>query len=181
MCRQVPRKNLDGAIRAAATLVECGNRLRFRIAGSGPENKRLHALVDELGMGEHIHLLGRVDDEEIIPLYRSSHVFLHPQIATRGGQDMEGFGLTIADAMSFGCVPIAGASGGPLDFIEHGTSGFLVDGTRQNEIIDALTTLVSDPERRKSIGLTAQAFAQKEITWDMHVTKIIDRLNTDLR
>ncbi|MCA0849961.1 glycosyltransferase family 4 protein [Salipiger thiooxidans] len=176
MCRLVARKNVDGAIRAVAELVGRGHDITFRIAGGGEEADSLAALVRELGMEEHVTLLGRVPDEDIQPLYRGSHIFLHPQIATRSGQDMEGFGLTIADAMSFGCVPVAGASGGPLDFIRNGETGYLVDGTKTGEIVTALERLITDPAHREALAAAARDFALAQLTWDAHARKILERL-----
>ena len=178
MCRLVARKNVDGAIRAVAELIGRGHDLSFRIAGGGEEAEHLATLVRELGMEDHIKLLGRVPDDDIQPLYRSSHIFLHPQIATRSGQDMEGFGLTIADAMSFGCVPVAGASGGPLDFIQNGETGYLVDGTKVDEITDALERLITDPQHRENLAYAARTFARDQLTWDAHAHKILDRLKS---
>jgi phosphatidylinositol alpha-1,6-mannosyltransferase len=173
MCRLVKRKNLEGAIRAVAALIEKGYYIEFRIAGSGEEAERLAALVSELGLNEHIKLLGRVRDEEIQSLYHDSHIFLHPQITTQSGQDMEGFGLTIADAMSFGCVPVAGASGGPLDFIRSGKTGYLVNGTSVEEIKAAIEKLIIDPGHRIALSSAAHVFAHQHLTWDAHARKIL--------
>lgn len=176
LCRMVERKNVAGAIRAVAALIREGHDIRFRVAGSGPELDRLRALVAEERMSDRIEILGRIPDEAIVPLYRESHVFLHPQIAARDGQDMEGFGLTIADAMSFGTVPVAGASGGPLDFIATDETGFLVDGTDQGAIVDALRRLVEDRGDLARIGRNAQSFACSRMTWGAHVGAILSRL-----
>lgn len=178
LCRMVERKNVAGAIRAVAALIREGHDIRFRVAGSGPELDRLRALVAEERMSDRIEILGRIPDEAIVPLYRESHVFLHPQIAARDGQDMEGFGLTIADAMSFGTVPVAGASGGPLDFITTDETGFLVDGTDQGAIVDALRRLVEDRGDLARIGRNAQSFACSRMTWGAHVGAILSRLAT---
>ena len=178
MCRMVARKNVAGAIRAVAALVREGHDgLRFRIAGGGPDLEALHRVVAEEDIASHVHLLGRVPDEEVVPLYRAAHIFLHPQIATRAGQDMEGFGLTIADGMAFGSVPVAGASGGPLDFIETGTTGYLVDGEVQQEIVDALRRLITDPTHRQKLSEAARSFARQDLTWDAHAKNILDRLS----
>lgn len=173
MCRLVERKNVHGAIQAVAQLLEKGHKLEFLIAGGGEETPRLKALIAELGVQDNVRLLGRVPDEDIRSLYRSSHVFLHPQIATRAGQDLEGFGLTIADAMAFRCVPIAGATGGPKDFIRNGETGYLVDGGCVSEIQNAVESLIKDEAKRAAMATAAQVFAKKHLTWDAHVQKIL--------
>jgi len=173
MCRLVERKNVHGAIRAVAQLLAKGHKLEFLIAGGGEETERLKALIAELEVQNHVQLLGRVPDEDVRPLYQSSHIFLHPQIATRSGQDMEGFGLTIADAMAFRCVPVAGASGGPLDFIQSGRTGYLVDGEVIEEITQAVEALIDDPQKRETMASAAQDFARTRLTWDSHVQQVL--------
>lgn len=179
MCRLVERKNIATAIKAVAELIREGYDVRYVIAGSGPEFDSLKMLVDQEDMAERITLLGRIPDEDIVPFYRKSHIFLHPQIAARDGQDMEGFGLTIADAMSFGCVPIAGASGGPMDFIASGQTGFLVDGEDQSAIVSALKQVLDSDQTRKKISAATQDFACKNLTWNMHAANILEKLNAD--
>jgi glycosyltransferase involved in cell wall biosynthesis len=177
MCRLVRRKNVDGAIRAVAELIARGHKASFLIAGGGPEAVRLAALIDDLNMADHIKLLGRVPDDNVAPLYRSSQIFLHPQIATRNGQDMEGFGLTIADGMAFGCVPVAGASGGPLDFIRDGETGFLVDGTDISAITGSLEALFRDSDQMSRMAKAAHEFAHGALTWDTHVKNILTHVH----
>lgn len=179
MCRLVDRKNVRRAIQAVAALIREGHDLRFDIAGGGPLLETLQAQVSEEGMEAHIQVLGRVPDEAVDPLYRKSHIFLHPQIATLSGGDLEGFGLTIADGMSYGAVPIAGASGGPLDFIEPGVNGYLVDGENLEDIKNKLRQAVSDRKLMTELAGKSWACAHEKMTWKNHVRKIIERVQAD--
>ena len=43
----------------------------------------------------------------------------------------EHFGLAILEAMSHGCVPLAYARGGPVEFISHGVDGFLYESAEE--------------------------------------------------
>jgi GT2 family glycosyltransferase/glycosyltransferase involved in cell wall biosynthesis len=45
------------------------------------------------------------------------------------GEKAEHFGISIVEAMSAGCVPLAYAAGGPCEIIEDGVSGFLYDSS----------------------------------------------------
>lgn len=175
MCRMVERKNISNAITAVAELINEGLDIQFDIAGNGECLNQLKAKLDSLCVGDHIILHGRVAEKDIPGYYREAHAFLHPQIATRGGRDMEGFGLTIADGMAFGCVPIAGASGGPLDFIDHGQTGFLVNGHSIEEIKDRIRELYQNPKQMRAMSAKARQFALKELTWEKHATLALDR------
>ncbi|MBK1720331.1 glycosyltransferase family 4 protein [Thiocystis violacea] len=173
VCRLVERKNLHGAIMALAPLKREGLDFRFFIAGLGPERERLAGLIHQLDLKSHVTLLGRISDEDLLGYYRSSGIFLHPQIATLDGGDIEGFGISIADAMSFGAAVIAGNSGGPSDFISHGSTGLLVDGQQPEAITTAVRNLLMRPEEQRQLGLAAQAFALRELTWSRHVERIM--------
>jgi glycosyltransferase involved in cell wall biosynthesis len=84
----------------------------------------------ELAQG--LPILFHVDVERPVldALYRSSKVYLH---AGGWGVDtavnpeaVEHFGISILEAMSAGCVPVAYAVGGPTETIRHGVNGVLV-------------------------------------------------------
>lgn len=177
MCRMVERKNVATAITAVAELVHEGYDVRFDIAGGGEELESLKAHTDAQNTADKIVMHGRIPDEAVPEFYRQAHVFLHPQIATRDGGDMEGFGLTIADGMAFGCVPVAGSSGGPSDFIDHGSTGFLVSGHDVADIKAHLIQLIKNPTKRETLAAQAQQFALKELTWEKHAAKTLDQRN----
>lgn len=178
VCRLVERKNIDGAIRACIQIARARPDLAFEytICGDGPERPVLEARVKESGMEGRIKLLGFVDDATVIELYRNCQIFLHPQIAARNGGDIEGFGLSIADAMSFGQAVIAGKAGGPADFVRDGDTGRLVDGTDPDEIVESLTLLLSDHDEIMRLGRNARAFALQELSWETSARKITETI-----
>jgi phosphatidylinositol alpha-1,6-mannosyltransferase len=174
LCRLVERKNLPNAVRAVGRLIDEGYDIQFRIAGSGQEAEVIDAAIAEVDAGPRVQRLGPVDDEQAVAEYKASSIFLHPQVSVRGGADLEGFGISIADALSFGCAVVAGASGGPRDYIQDGLTGFLVEGSSLLSIVDRLRSLVSDPEYCKRVGAAGRSFALSELTWERHVQKILD-------
>jgi len=176
MCRMVERKNVATAIVAVSDLIHQGVDLQFDIAGSGPELNSLRKLLSKQATGDRIKLHGRIPDELVPEFYRNAHVFLHPQIATEGGADLEGFGLTIADGMAFGCIPIAGASGGPLDFIRDNETGLLVDGHDIEALKSCLTKLLQSGARRTELSKAAHSFAHSQLTWHRHILNIIRKI-----
>lgn len=176
MCRMVERKNVATAITAVAELIDEGFDIRFNVAGGGGDLERLREHAAIVHKGKRIVLHGRMPDDDIPKHYRQAHVFLHPQIATRDGGDLEGFGLTIADGMAFGCVPIAGSSGGPSDFIEDGETGFLVSGGDVDEIKSYIRKLYKSPSLLLQMSNTARQFALDELTWRRHAVAMLDRL-----
>lgn len=173
LARLVPRKNIQGCLHALGALKRAGcPPFRYRIAGKGPMMEKLKRVAEEENLSREVTFLGYVSDSDIPELYRHSDVFLHPQIALENGKDFEGFGLVIADAMSFGNVVIAGANGGPRDFIKHGKTGLLVDGGDQQALRKAIARLLHDRCLIASLGKEAQRFSIANLSWNRHVERV---------
>lgn len=173
-CRLIERKNVFRALCAVHELLAKGHHnFVYRIAGDGPERKRLEAYVQQHALGAQVELLGHIEDAAIVANYAAADIFLHPQVTASNARDIEGFGLTIADAMSFGCAPIVGRDGGPADFIEDGTTGLVVDGTSIAAIADALKSLLTNASHRTMLAANAMRYARAELSWERHVRSIV--------
>jgi glycosyltransferase involved in cell wall biosynthesis len=168
VCRLVPRKNVAGAIAAAASLLKLGYRFEYRIVGRGKDLLELQALIDGFGVGSSIRLLGYVPERELRQFYGSSDIFLHPQISLEDGAEFEGFGISVADAMAHGLACIVGQEGGPAELVRDNDTGLIVDGRSIDDVAAALETLLRDVELRLSIGLRAMDWAAKALDWQRH-------------
>lgn len=178
VARLVRRKNIAACIRALSAVRGEGlDEFEYRIAGTGPEQAELKRLVRELGLDDHVAFLDYVPDDELPALYRWADGFLHPQTHEGDGNDFEGFGLVIADAMSFGCAVVAGAAGGPSDFVTNGVSGLLVDGLDQKAVTGAVRWLLSDTYLVHRLGGAGRKEALNRLSWDAHVEQIIGALD----
>lgn len=133
ICRHIPRKGLDIAIKAVGSLVEnVGVKdFVFIIAGIGPETDYLKKLAGKLR--DNVFFLGSISDEEKKYLLNASDVFIMPN-HTDGGRDFEGFGIVFMEAAYFGAVCIAGRSGGAVEAVVDGITGFTIDAERQDSV-----------------------------------------------
>lgn len=173
LCRLEPRKNIASAVRACAEARAAGHRFQYVIGGRGPELAHITRLVQELGLQSCVEVAGFLPIDRVRQLYREADIFLHPQIEADGGRDFEGFGIAIADAMASGSAVIAGIDGGARELIEDGICGYSVDGHDLPAISTALSTLLTDPALRESLGRAAQNRALSEFTWKRHVARIL--------
>lgn len=173
LARHVPRKNIQGCIAALAQLHQEGLDFEYHIGGRGPMMASLQAQVIEAGLAEKVKFLGYVADEAVPSLFMEADAFLHPQTNVGEGNDFEGFGLVIADAMSFGCTVLAGDAGGPRDFVRHEVNGLLVDGLNGPELIAEIRRLIIDHELRNRLGQEGRRFALHELDWTKHVRSLI--------
>lgn len=167
--RLLPRKNIASALFAVRDALAGGHDLRYRIAGDGPDRARLQELIDDLGIGGHVQLLGAVDDTELRRLQAEADIFLHPQITLDQGSDVEGYGFGVADAMAHGLLCIVGREGSPAELVRDGETGFVVDGRCKRAIVRALDAALRRPALRTAMGLRARQWAGAHLSWRRHV------------
>lgn len=89
----------------------------------------------------------------------------------------EGMGRTVAEAMFFGCPVVAHASGGTLDLIKHGETGWLFNS--EEECAELLRLVCTTDQ--ESLILKAQDFARTNLSIENYGTKILKVYNSVLR
>lgn len=173
-CRLAERKNIVGALHALKIVRDQGvDNFTYEIAGGGPMKAEIATLIDTLGLSDKVTMAGYIDESEIAERYRKCDVFLHPQTAPRGGNDLEGFGLAIADAMSFGALAIVGSAGGPADFVTDDANGIVVDGDDTPAIAAAIAAVLRDSVLRERLAKSGRDWVLDHLSWDRHVAKIL--------
>lgn len=177
-CRLIERKNVRRVLRALAMLRDRGiDRFDYVVSGDGPARAGIERLIEELGLADKVRLTGHIAAEDIPEGYRRADILLHPQTAPQGGRDVEGFGLVIADAMSFGALAIAGRAGGPGEFVEDGRTGILVDGEDVGAIADAIAAAIANGEQHRKIAEEGRRWCLANLSWANHVGAIIEALS----
>lgn len=134
------RKNLAGlfaAVRRARRDVDLEVVWAGRLERS--EAQRMDRLAREAGVGESLRRLGFVADADLGAVYRGAvaHAFL---------SRLEGFGLTVVEAMASGC-PVVVGRGSATDEIA-GDAGIIVDPDDVEGAAAAIVALARDPSER---------------------------------
>lgn len=161
VCRLVQKKGVDHTIHAFEQVVAKHPDSRLLIAGTGPFEPELKALVSEVGLAERITFAGEVADAELPAHYALGDVFVMPNRALANG-DTEGFGLVFLEANACGVPVIAGRDGGSVEAVEHGVNGLVVDGHSVEAVTAAMLRLREDGALRARLrqgGLARAAAA----------------------
>jgi glycosyltransferase involved in cell wall biosynthesis len=105
--RLVSRMGVDTLIDAwARALPDLPARARLLVAGDGPQRRELEGRIARGGLTESIRLLGQVDDDALVDLYRAADVGIVPT------RSFEGFGLVVIEAAACGTPTIVTRVGG---------------------------------------------------------------------
>jgi glycosyltransferase involved in cell wall biosynthesis len=148
--RLEPVKGMDVVLEAAARLHDLS--FRWEIVGDGPQGEALRALHAELGLGEKVHLAGRVEDLQ--PYFRRADCFV---LASR----LEGMSIAMLEAMATGLPIIATRSGrGVEEALNGGRAGTLVPADDSAALAAAVREVISQPERARAMGEAARLRAR---------------------
>lgn len=148
--RLMKRKGFDNVIRALPRLVAQGIDAHYAVIGIGEEQAYLQGLIDELGLGDRVHLLGHVPYEDLPRWYCACSLFAMPNRDIGG--DTEGFGLVFLEAASAGRPALAGIAGGTGSAVVDGVTGLRVDGESLDSIAGGLARLLNNEEEAASFG-----------------------------
>ncbi len=168
-----------------ATVIRCISRLREKhpdilllIAGSGGYRRRIEEMVKEIGLQDHVELIGFVPEVDKPALYDACRVYCMPSEISEERFDVEGFGITFLEAAAMGKIVIGTDSGGIPDAIEDGRSGFLIRPGDDEQLADLLDRIFSQPEIFEPMREFARKRAIEQFDWDIrvdHTLEIVSR------
>ena len=161
-----PLKGLDTLIRAAKLLIDEQPALRHALnvmvvggdaqAGSDQwsgEERRVRALVDELGIADQVAFVGSRPQAQLPLLYSAADVVAVPS-------HYESFGLVALEAQACGTPVVASRVGGLTYTVQDGVSGSLVPFDQPEAFANALGELVLHEGLREEMGAHAIANAR---------------------
>jgi glycosyltransferase involved in cell wall biosynthesis len=145
--RLIPSKRYDVLVRAFAKVVAERPDWQLRIYGDGKEAPALRRLILELGLHNHVRMMGNYSP--IDPEWAKGAI-----AAVSAAK--EPFGMTLVEAMRCG-VPVVStdAPHGPGEILSHGVDGLLTPVGDPDAMGDALLRLINDDDLRRRMAAAA--------------------------
>ena len=159
-------KHLSVLIRAFLRVDAVMPEVHLLIVGDGTDAPHLKALVKEYGLTHQVTFTGRVSDEDLVELHRVGTVFCMPSPA-------ELQSIATLEAMASGQPIVAVDAGALKELCQHERNGFLCVQDDDEQIADALVTILDDPQLREQYSKESLAIAQ---THDLQTT--LERFET---
>ena len=126
--------------------------------------------IREYNLDNKVVFLGKVSDEKLQDLYRSSHLFIFLSI-------WEGYGMVVAEASSFGVPVIASRLPSLEPLLDDGYNGFFVDLFDLNKIAEKIDLLLENDNLRKEMSQNALEKASHYVPWSEVCSQHLDILN----
>lgn len=146
-------KGIYDLIDAAAIM---NRRATVLMAGEGDERAEVARYAHDRSV--ELRLLGAVDQERLVQVYRSADVFTLPSYA-------EGLPSVICEAMNSAAPVVATNVGGIAEIVEDGVTGYIVEAGDRARLADRLERVLADPQRAASMGNAGYEFARAHLTW----------------
>jgi phosphatidylinositol alpha-1,6-mannosyltransferase len=175
--RLVPRKGQDTLIHALPLVQRRVPDAALLLVGAGRYREELETLARSLGVAGAVRFTGGVRHEELPAHFTAGDVFAMPCRTRRGGLDVEGLGIVFLEASAAGLPVVVGDSGGAPDAVQHGQTGFLVDGHSVGAVADRLAQLLTDDALRARMGSAGRAWVERDWRWDVLADRLHALLN----
>jgi glycosyltransferase involved in cell wall biosynthesis len=143
---------------------------RLKIVGVCEENYKIElmTLAESYGCAEYIDFIP--EQKDVKPFFANAMAYVNPSVN-------EGMGRTTAEAMFFGCPVIAHASGGTLDLVKDGRTGYLFNTIDEcSELMRKVCT--TDQEE---VILRAQEFVKQNLSVENYGRKVMEVYNSVLK
>ena len=162
-----PRKNLPLLLEIWAHARGAEPSARLLIAGGGALHDELRARAAVLGIADSVRFTGYVAEDEKAAHFNLADVFVFPSA-------MEGFGLTVAEAMASGLPVVASDRGSLPELVVDGEGGFVCDVSRPAGFVAALQRLLGDAGLRRKFAAANVERAERLFRWDICVRRTRD-------
>lgn len=163
--RIVAMASADAPMKGIATLLEAFAKLRTErevelvLVTRPVPGGRTERLVDELAIGDSVHFVHGITDQQLVDVMGSAELACVPSL-------YEGFSLPTAELMACatplvvsraGAIPeVVGPDGECADLVTPGDVG---------ELEQAIAALLDDPERRSRMGAAGRARVLERFSW----------------
>lgn len=167
--RLVHKNALDDVIRALVLLPE---NVQFVVYGSGPDEKKLHSLAEELKVSSRVLFKGYSPHAELARAFTTSHIFIRPSRS-------EGMGNSFIEAMAAGLPVIGTQEGGIADFLfdakrnpDKKSTGWAVDVDSAEQIAEAVKDILTNPDKVLRVRGNALALVREKYDWNLIAPKM---------
>lgn len=153
--RLQPEKHSAIGVRAFAASGLAARGWTLCIAGDGPDRPTMQKIAEELGVSRHVDFLG----------YRSDvHILMEKSSILLATCPIEGFGLSVLEAMSRGLAVVAPSVGGPAEMLAGLDDRALFEPDDPEAAGAHLRALAEDDAGRLRYGESAQLRQRQAFT-----------------
>lgn len=157
--RLVSEKGIYVLLDAIPTILMRYPKVKFVIAGKGPEMDNLRDRSFRLCIYDKICLPGFISDEMLSKLYKCADIAVFPSL-------YEPFGIVALEGMVARIPVVASDTGGLNQLVEHRVNGMKFEAGNSYRLSEVILELLTNPDLVDSITRTAFESVERSYRWD---------------
>ena len=156
--RLTHQKGPDILLEAVPMVLRACGQARFVFAGDGEMRGQLERRAAQLGVGHAVRFAGFRQGEELVRMFKMADVVCVPS-------RNEPFGIVVLEAWSASKPVVVTQVGGPNEYVGHDVNGLKIF-PRPDSVAWGLTTIFSDFDRARAMGIAGRRAVEAGFTWD---------------
>lgn len=170
--RLIEKKGIKYSLEAFAGFLKHYPNSIFSIAGEGELKASLEKKAQELNIFDNVKFLGFLNQKELNTFYQKSHIFLHPSIVAKDG-NQEGIPNSMLEAMSTGLPVVSTFHGGIPEAVKNDYSGLLVNEKDSKGLLDSLLKLTKPQNNLfKNFSKNASSSVRENFSVESSINKL---------
>ena len=158
--RLVPEKGAQFLIQAFPKILSNYNDSKLIIAGCGGMLDELKQLAYNLGIAHKVYFTGKLDDQQVINMYKCADVAVFPST-------YEPFGIVAIEAMLAEVPIVVSDIGGLNEIVEHGETGMKSYAGNSNSLADSILSILYNHQLAQYIVKNAKNKVRTKYNWDI--------------
>jgi glycogen(starch) synthase len=132
--------------------------VRFYVAGVGTHAEELQAHAARLGLGDRVHFLGFIGDEQLRMFYAAADLAVVPSL-------YEPFGMVALETMAAGTPCIAADTGGLRELVVHEATGLRFTPGDPFSLAGMIARLLTDRRLDQRLTVDARRMLDDQFSW----------------
>jgi glycosyltransferase involved in cell wall biosynthesis len=141
------------------------------LIGAGTGLNEAKSLVTQLGLEQFVTFTGQIPAHEYAPILANADIGVSPYCNW-----IEYSGLKLFDYKAAGLAIIASGENDNPKTLIHDQTGLIIPPCDEEALIQALTHLLADPQKRQKLGQNARSEAEQKHTWKItgqHIDQVL--------
>jgi len=151
-----------------------GRGLRFVLIGDGLLHAQMRSYLAPYEAAGKVIFTGTLPREKVVEYLDASDILVSPHIPMPDGSRFFGSPTKLFEYMAMGKGIVASRLDQLADVLEHERTALLVTPGSVEELSDAILELVSDPQKRQSLGAAARLTAVECHSWSQNARRALN-------
>lgn len=154
-------------LRALPDILRVAPEVRIMLAGGGPQEADLKRIVEQLGMLDKVHFIGRVPHAEVQRYYDLMDIMVYPRLSMRLTELVTP--LKPLEAMAQGKLVVASDVGGHRELMVDSQTGYLFRAGDAGALAKVILEALGERQHWPQIRAAGRRYVEGERTWPISV------------